>query len=839
MHKRKLMSTAILVVFFFNRLNFVAVKGLETNNTGRQTVLKLAEKYDKMARKSADAEEITKIEKAIPWHPVYDGKAINAAKAAAYSYPSALLTAYSNDKSYYLAVAAAVLSLAPDNIAYIDNFAAAVTGYGEAMLKTTAGQKDARMKSYCGDAESLMQQALLLAGGQNKPEALQTDINLGNLYLDLGENDKALKLLSAAFTQAPANTSAIKALAGYYLAVGNKGKAFELLLKIYKLSPTYSKMGEKAEATDDSKVPELTDADNLDTMEKKTSDYKLVEPVIAADYFEALAPDEVKKVDDFVKSCESQLKYSAPLYNYVSQYTKLKTFSEPMAQSAMAAFGQQLGNLEKAIGISQGSSGLDTATSAGLNINMNADLSDVMKNPENYEDDVQVDVGNVQDFVNNLQDELVQAVSGLQSGDTSGLANMVADKSPEMGIFTINAEDYVDPTDILAQQNNMSMLNKKMAGYEKYYKADVKYVDKVIADCKANIDRKTKAISKNEQTAMDAIASKYHRKNGLTRGEEAQKKLDEYNTEMNFNSQYNQVIESEWHGATNYVNVQYMQHFKPSVEAAYNDCMKYVLLVSDTKVRSKMEQKVDNLVLRNVAAMLNEVLQAYSCGAYINPPEFDEAAIAEAKNIVAKEYAEAQKNKALQEAKAKQEFMKNTANNDMYIPEGSPLYQKLDSYSSTFSTPFIEWRISPVREQVILKAEFPGGVKVSFDKTDDLNRNTSTYGTELTLKEKFGPVKAECTFRGEVAVDGNTHVSTIDTAVNMKAYVETGAIKSTVSVEASVQRGTKISAQEEQMLNTGQMLKAVGGKEMSEGSIKQFLPEKKKKLWKGEYMVSK
>ena len=782
----------------------LAIPALAKPNQAK--VLALAEKYYNMGISKATPHEKLYIPTIINWKPDFKGKAQNSAKASQYLTSSAYMTAFTELKGIYLPLNAALFALDTGNAAIAGNLASAIAAYSEDTLKMPLGTAlgiNKESKAYADDAAAVYEYALGLK--LSKPtidvSALPLLLNYGYLSIDRGMLDSAKVVFEAAYNLVPGHMPAIEGMAAYWLAKGDNAKAKELL-EGANLSVMVRNLKKMKDNVDEQKVPLVKHGDSHEAAQNKLRTMDKLETVLASDFYEQLDPSGAQAARDLVNRLQSSIHYTAPDYNYLSQYSTLKNFRSQGGTSAYEAFCEELNALEERVNSKK-------------------------------EDEVDIDA-------------LEQMLGQLESNpdmDPAQIAAMFAQSdftsktAPELLILSLEPDNYVNPTDVIAQQFNVLQLKNKWGSYTTYLAMQFGELNETIANAGMDIYKKMQPLDdrmRAELTELSEEHDKSHKKSG---------KCDictvkRHEIHSNYDRQLNNLAETAWMDITNFVSARYVQRIKPNLEAMYVECMKNILLISDPAIRAKTEENLKADIEEFILIAFQHVGDAYSINIGRYPYECDcsEEEIEAAYRRQQKEMDAAENQRIAMHMKAKKAFEAGE------IPENSPLYQSLDKYSANYNLLFTKIKMHPLKTEVAIDVKIPGTeTSISGKMTENHIRNTTDYSGDITVgigsaDTAGGAIgaSASVSLKGEMTVDGKGNVVSTDVAGSAQGKVNLVGLEGSATIEASTQRGCKLSGEVAKIQSDFVKVK-------TPEELEAFTPDKpepvKKVLWQGEYQV--
>lgn len=835
--------------------------------------LAIAEKYYKLALAKATSEEKSAISSAIYWKPDFTGKTTNTAIVSMYSYSPAFLTNYTDLKGLYLALNSAVFVLDIKNATSAGNLASSIIAYSEDTVKKPLGIALKNVKTYADDAAVVYEYALSLklSAALLDMGSMPILLNYGYVCIDTGKLPTAKVLFETATKMVPSYLPAKEGMAAYWLAVKDPAKA-KKALEGALMPAFYKNIKKMGEDSSDKKAPQVEVSDDLATMEEKLESLSKVPTVLATDFYTDIDPEGTANARKFVDDIAKQWKFNSPGYSYLTEFSTLAAFTSGAGQAAFDGFVSELQMYSLKYAGTQFKSSQNQLNNMGVDISVSGiDINDVINNPEKYKDSDlgdNIQVNGIDELMKKMQDLLKQAgqaASDLKKGDTGSTMDLAASVAPEFGIFKMNPGDYANPTDIMTQQYNMTILLRKIIGYKNYFYKQNKDIADILKDDMKKLTDKMKELQKGmdkelQQLADEHASGAHDSENGGNNGGEGIFcdicRVKTHKIHQTYDPQMNQLSETVWMDATNYVSSLYTKKVKSNIEALYSECMKNCMLISDTHIRKLKEDEIKSLLYGTVVNFMSNVATAYSIGVsgYPYHCECDEEEINAARERIQKAYDEKEYNKTIMENKARQEFEQGV------IKESSQLYKNLDKYSAELNLLFMHAKWHPLKTELSFNVKVPSRVGkgqtpleagATFKMvTNHVNNNTSYKGglsasAGTSYQNGAIGIKGTVSVEGSVTTDGNGNVIQADVVGTAQGSVTSGWVKSTGTYEASVMRGCKLSGEVAQVYNDS--LKPPGMSKDDKAiwnkitdTTKIYLPEKPKKvLWKGEYQISK
>ncbi len=820
----------------------------EINQISTVEILEIAKKYYNLARSEASAEELIHI---ASFHlvPDFTGATSDIDKAAGFSYPTAYITACTDLKNVYLALCAAVFTLDTKNPASAGNLASAIVTYIEDLREEPFASIYKEEEDFTKDAAKVYQYALSLYVSEKKVniEALPLLLTCGYFCIDIKQMNMARKLFETAVRLEPDYFPANEGLAAYWFAAGNQHKAKQIL-KDAKKPVLYAVIKKGTENTSEEKAPVVEEGDDLPATEEKLDKLAEVPILLATDFYENFDPEGVADAKRFVENLAAEWKYTAPNYDYLSQYSTLKVFKQGPAQAAFEAFRNMLAEFAQKQAITFVNYQQNLMQNTGLDIDFGGiDLNDIINNPEKYKDkDIEVNVKGLDDFINRMTRFGENAEKEMKKGNFDSLKDLMTATAPENIIFTLNPGDYANPTDVLTQQYNMTILNRKLKGYKHYFTKQLDELEKVIREDAEKLSGRTNKLISGRDMELELLR-KEHNESHDTSGDCDICTIKKHTIHQKYHPQLNQLNETVWMDATNFVNSRYTSVIKKNIEAFYADTMRNCMLISDPEIRKRKEDEIKTEVYSTVIYVFSAVIQAYgmySSNDYPYECDCDPAAVAAARERERKAFEEAEANKTLMHNKARVEFEKGT------IMESSQMYQRLDKYSAEIRILFMHAKWHPLKTKVTFGLPF-NNINADLGWTTEHVRNTTTINGGLSAVLKgpgVGPLSTQAVLatRGQATVDENWNIISYDATGGAGASIGLGPLEASAAAEIPLVhtiRGCKVSSQvtmqtEYEVNPPAELIGPIGDIVEGMKEIKGiFLPSDKPKkvLWSGEY----
>ncbi|MDD4296126.1 MAG: tetratricopeptide repeat protein [Ruminiclostridium sp.] len=748
--------------------------------TTKPDILSLAEHYYNLSYPNIEPDTKTEYDRLITWKPDFNGKKSTEQEISLQKHSSinvALALSYTSAKNFYLAMAAAVLSINPEDITAAGNFAAALAAYADDSASgNTLGNSVSQLYN---DAEKVYHYALLRAGGeQYSQEALPVLVSLGNLYLDNGRYGEAYGCFQSAREINDEYYPAVEGLYNTYMVLKEYKKALELLAETTKYPAFISasrKVSEKTE--EDIKKPGINESSADEERLKQTCDsLNTIDSISVADYLGEFDGEAKEKLNKLIKQVEGKMVYKAPDIILISQYSSVKAISSPLGESALEAFSYGLDQLQEKA------------------------------------DDLQYKV-----ISKEISEEAAEKAAALamqyQKDNQYDTLKMFYEAFsaifPEFSVFTLNPFEYENPVDIVVQRYNINMFNTKHITYSGYLgvvnSKVIKQVEDIINNCYDKVDElweeMNDALSKLPEDASESDAHRIHAK---------------------YYPQINNIEAVSWHQATQAAASAYQQKIKGKAEQMYNDCMKHVILISDDVTRRNIEDKLQATLLSNLSVALTEVYRSHSFVSGVKECGCNHEALRAKQEREEKERERLANQQILKNMEAKKRFEAGE------LDENSEYYKKIIApYETKINTPFVQGVVGPYKSGFKVKIDIPGVPPViEFGKMENHIRNTTSYNGGIEVGA--GPIKTYLKFSATKGSNGQFSADDVDIIGGGEMSFSKACSQITVGMEASALRGTKAFANYQ-----------VSGDDFLNEELKSYLgdwaPNLTKTLWEGEY----
>lgn len=305
-----------------------------------------------------------------------------------------------------------------------------------------------------------------------------------------------------------------------------------------------------------------------------------------------------------------------------------------------------------------------------------------------------------------------------------------------------------------------------------------------------------------------------------------------HNVHLAYYPKINGLKQVYWNQATSITVTAYQQKIKKYLEQMYNGCMKHLILISDDKIQTYLEEKLQAALLSSMEAILNQLYLSFSFVTYDDDCKCDFGAMEQER----RKNEEEQNRLANEQIKRNMEAKKRFESGD--LDENSDYYKKfIKPYEVHFSSPFVKGVIGPYKTTMHIKIQLLKNHKVlEFKQVEHHIRNTTTYngGIEIGAGVKAGSYeigpRAYLKFTATKGSDGQFAMDDVDITGGGNVTFKSMFTEAQAGMEASAVRGTKtyanFSVSGEKLINSD-FRKSMGF----------WFPKLKKEIWRGEYPV--
>jgi tetratricopeptide (TPR) repeat protein len=761
----------------------------------KSEILELARQYYERAYPLIESDTRSEYKRLITWEPDFRGKQaskedVELQKSSSVNVVLAL--SYTSAKNFYLAMAASVFALNPDDTTSAGNFAAALASYGDDLKEESS--PSVAIQKYYDDAVKVYHYALMIEGknGKHTQKDLPLLVSLGNLYLDSGKYNEAYTCFQTVLEIDGEYSAAVEGLYNTYMALKQYKKALDLIAKTTKypaLIGATAKVGEKKQ--EDEKKPGMKDTSiDEDALEVKCDSLSTTDAISTVDFLDAIDVEAKEKLDKLIRQVQGKMVYTAPDIKMISQYGSLKGISEPLGQATLEAFG----------------AGADQIREEALLANEKLDarfpsdkaIDEAEAGMRKYQINQNSDIETVEKFFAALSKIL-----------------------PEYAIYSINPYDYANPVDIIIQRYNIEYFTKKFSTYYKYLIMVNRRVEVNVTEIMDMCDIKVTALVEEMYDKIAKIDPED--KNYLAKV---------HNVHLAYYPKINGLKQVYWNQATSITVTAYQQKIKKYLEQMYNGCMKHLILISDDKIQTYLEEKLQAALLSSMEAILNQLYLSFSFVTYDDDCKCDFGAMEQER----RKNEEEQNRLANEQIKRNMEAKKRFESGD--LDENSDYYKKfIKPYEVHFSSPFVKGVIGPYKTTMHIKIQLLKNHKVlEFKQVEHHIRNTTTYngGIEIGAGVKAGSYeigpRAYLKFTATKGSDGQFAMDDVDITGGGNVTFKSMFTEAQAGMEASAVRGTKtyanFSVSGEKLINSD-FRKSMGF----------WFPKLKKEIWRGEYPV--
>ncbi len=753
--------------------------------TTKSEILKLAQQYYELAYPQIEGDTKAEYNRLISWKPDFTGKEASSEMLGLQSHHSvnvAMALSYTNAKNFYLAMAAAVFSINPENAVAAGNFAAAAAAYGDDL--TVEGKNRTEVQQYYQDAEQIFHYALLLGGTGEKQNTLPLLVSLGNLYLDSKKYNEAYACFQSAREIDDEYSAAVEGLYKTYMALKQYQKALDLLADTTHFAAfagAAKKASEKRE--EDNKKPQVqTPTLEEEVLEIKMDSFNTIDAVSAADFLDEIDAEAKEKLNRIIREVQGKMKYTAPEITMLSQYSSLKAISQPLGQSALEAFSEGVAQLsEDAYKMNEKVSAREPSGEV---------YDQAASDMERYRINQNSDCDTVHKFYAALSKIL-----------------------PEYSIFAVNPYDYVNPMDILVQRHNIENFVRKYNNYNQYIGIVNKRVEEDVREIMDICGQKELAI-------WDEMDDKI----GKLDPEDPGYMLKIHAIHKAYYPKANGVKQVYWNQATSITVTAYQQKIRKYAEQMYNDCMKHIVLISDDNIRAILEERLQASLLSGLEAIFNQVWLSFSFTIHDEECWCDLEALEAKREELEKERNRLANEQIQRNMEAKKRFESGE------LDENSAYYKKcIKPYEVTINTPFVQGVVGPYKTTFKLKLDF-----LDFEQVEHHIRNTTTYngGIEIGSSGEAGPAeigaKAYLRFSAIKGANGQFAMEDVDIVGGGKVTLGTGFTSAEAGMEASAVRGTRSYA------NFSVTADSLLDEELK-SAMGEWAPNLSKEIWSGDY----
>lgn len=805
-----------------------------------QEALSIAEKHYRIAHPKIEADFAAAYNQIIKRSPTFDGKATDAALCRTNSARVAALISYTDAKYFYLALSQAVFSYDPRNVVAATNAATAIATHLDELLRTKSlgkPQEDAWLK----DAMRMYGYAIALSAPDSiYNEKSMVPLNcLGNLLLDMKRFDNAFALFNMAHSINPADYTSVLGMYNCFMAQKRYQEALKLITDNARYAPAFARATARlSQILARDAADEETDETTESGLEKTIAQLPQLQPATTADFVEALDRGTADRIRKDVQAIQDRMSIKAPNIDYVLMIKNYENMSREAGQSALIALADQI----KELGLDTAGyeteamvkSQIDALKQFGADVDLGFDadtiqsiVNDAIKHPEKYENwepDIKITgIDGIAGRAAQHQKSMDSAISKARKGDAIPVYAKLAETSPEYRVMLLNPYTYANPNDLLIQRYNVLALNKKKLAYQSYLRMVNVNAGSALAEIAQLYQAKLLPLTMEYQNKLRELQDR-------DMEDEDRRKVLIHRLHAEYFPRFNNLGKPYWDQATEIASVAYKKiqhHLGP----AYRECMKHVMLISDTDVRDHLEETIiSNLMLDAKTAMAN-VLNAYSIAQHFDPElcDCDLEEIRELKEKIEEEAHQRANEQIKKNIQDKKNFDQGVLN------ENSEYYREfIAKYEYEINVGFLKSKVNPYKSvsELGIDLSFLG---VNFSIATHHLRNTTTYDGGISLsagvmQEGPGPsLKSAIGFTAVQASNGTFSAKDVDVRASVEGSLNLGTLSLTGGIEASAVRGTREYAS----------IGVTGDKYLDEFKDKdkrfQWLPGVGKELWSGRY----
>lgn len=802
--------------------------------------LAIAEKYHKLAHPRIESDFTAEYARIIAVAPAFDGKAAHAVLCRENSARVAALISYTDAKHFYLALSQAVFSYDHRNVVAATNSATAIATYlDEQLLAKSIGKT--QETELLNDALRMYSYAITLsAAGSAYNEKSIVPLNcMGNLLLDMKRFDDAFVLFSAAHSADRADYTSIMGMYNCYMAQKRYRGALTLISDNARYAPAFTRAtSELGKRLSPDESEEETDETTEFGLEERIASVNQMEPATTADFVEALDKGIADAIRKDVKAIQDRMLIKAPNIDYVLMIKNYENMSGEIGQSALMALADHI--KERALDTggyeteAMVKSQIDMLKQFGADIDLGFDADDIqsivndaMKHPEKYENwkpDVKATgIEKIAGRAEQRRKEMDSAVSKGMRGDVVPVYEKLAVTSPEYRVMLLNPYTYVNPNDLFIQRYNVLALNKKRRAYLGYLRIVNVNAGSALAEITQLYQSKLMPLTMEYQNKLRELEDR-------EMDDEDRRKVLLHRLHVEYFPRFNNLGKPYWDQATEIASVAYKK-IQNNVGPAYRECMKHVMLISDTDVRDHLEEDIVRNLMTDTRTAMSNVLNAYSFAPHFDP-DICECDLEEIRALKEKIEEEAHQ-------RANQQIQKNMQDKKNFdqgvLDENSEYYKEfIAKYEYEVNVGFLKSKVNPCRSvsELAIDLSFMG---INFSIATNHLRNTTTYDGGISLsagimQEGPGPsLKAGMGFTAVKGSNGAFSAKDVDVRASVEGSLNVGVVSLTGGVEASAVRGTREYAS----------VGVTGDKYLDEFKEKdkrfKWLPGVGKEIWSGRY----
>jgi len=709
-----------------------------------------------------------------PRNPTFDGQGASTYGLQDISLMTSTLLASALDAHLAAALCTAAFSYWPDQSPIVSNYAvslASLVSTGEAL---SFGQDEViTIASYAVHCS--------LDQGRYTAASVRRLLSLGELYNAFERYEEALVVLSKAYALDAADSEVSLALAAVYQKLGRVHQAKNLLANRQVL-PSASVQQSRAVKQEAELVADYLTAP-VEAMEPAFPLLEKQELVTAADFYKDLVPQEAERVRRFVTSLAAQQTYTLPNPVLLTQYATVQAVNAPLGSSALIEFTQALGIYAVRSVAASAAYQAKMLENLGIAFRLKVDPLRMLANPQAYEDYtedmiIEYDEGEFEEKIAEIEEAAMDFGSLIEQGRFDAIMGTLAKFDPSYGLFHLRPQEYADAQNIVFQQQNFLTMQQVYQFYSSYVGRLTLETGKVVQESLHAYNELYKALAIQENAELEKA-------NSIE--DDDQRALAVHKVHTTFIPRYNGIANRYFMQASN-ASVPAYKKLERMVQPMYQKVFSHILLISDPRVREEKELMLRSFILTYVTLALENILSSYAGYEYKDPWDcgcsFE--ALRQAANREQSEREKLEKEREAREREGKRQFESKE------IPPASPLYQKLDSYGTDLSIPFIptlKGRISCARTEATFTADFSpvGGPNLDYTFKESANSGSVNHSGGMSMELADG--KASLSLRTSISTDGKGVVT--DYQFSGKLDVSASAGPGSVGASADLSYGSQ------------------------------------------------
>jgi len=808
-------------------------------------VLEIAMKYYRRASKLIEPDLLSEFRRVIAAEPVFDGKTKKSEFAVKLSHDVADLS-MCGAPNVALAVACAAFDMVPNAVWAVNNLGNAIAMFCDNSADDFVRSKEQEIYA---DAETVLRHAvgLSMVGSIYTESSLPPLVSLGNLWLDMKKLEEAKGMFEAALRVRKGYPRAIAGMMAYYRAKGMPQMAMGVARSAGENKTVIGdSFDEIIKNNNDVELGNMEQR-NEEEMEKYMDKLCEVNETTYADIFGKIDPETARKTRESVKRLNDKMRITVPDVSMLTAFTAVNSDNIVSIKKATEAVAEELQHIIKyTMRYSSASVYIQADTLERLGIDtkvaglaMPDFMRDAAKNPKKYENR-NLNMGGVaQDVKSKMMAFADDAMSGINSfmsmdfssGDRTKFFQNVGKVEPLVAVQGLNPYDYANAWDVMIQQFNAKKLLEKTSAIGAYIGAVNSKTLEIYSSIVDKAQRDLMDLAKREGEEEDAAWERYTKDDSPN----ARKRYDIalHKIHLKYYPQYDPIYKRIFAELTQFTSMGYkkLERYVPKM---YQTAMKHLVLISDLKIRARQEEILVGTIATGIQTALQLLLGAYGHAAVKDIRECgcdEELLKAYEAEIKAAEKKEG--NAKIEKQRAAKNAFKNGI-----IDENSSFYKDyIKKYEREWNFIFFKYRTNEHFTVVDTNIWTPWG---SFGRSSHTNHisGSKRVSCDLSLGLDAGAVSGGAKFGYSYVKDknGNIHPDDLDIRAGLEASAGKGPLSSSLGMEASLQRGTKVYGKLE--LTGSEYIDAM--KEAHFGKhgkwIRTELPAVE--LWSGEYNIT-